>query len=83
LTLSPKEYNYRRFKMTRQATLKVTGMSCSGCAASVEKALKGVSGVSTAKVNLKAGKANVEYDPDKADEKKLADAVKKAGYGVG
>ncbi len=69
--------------MSKQTTLKVTGMSCSGCAANVEKALKGVSGVTAAKVDLKAGKASVEYDPAKADEKALASAVKKAGYGVG
>jgi copper ion binding protein len=69
--------------MAQQTTIKVTGMSCSGCAANVEKALKGVAGVSSAKVDLKAGKALVEYDPAKVDQKKMADAVKKAGYGVG
>jgi P-type Cu+ transporter len=69
--------------MSQRATLKITGMSCSGCAANVEKALKGATGVSAAKVDLKAGKVVVEYDPDKTSEKDLANAVKKAGYGVG
>jgi copper chaperone CopZ len=69
--------------MTKQAMLKVTGMSCSGCAANVEKALKGVDGVTKTTVDLKGGKATVEYDPAKTDEKSLAGAVKKAGYGVG
>jgi copper ion binding protein len=69
--------------VTKQATFKVTGMSCSGCAANVEKALKSVAGVTAAQVDLKAGKANVEFDPAKTDEKALANAVKKAGYGVG
>jgi copper chaperone CopZ len=58
-------------------------MSCSGCAANVEKALKGVTGVEAANIDLKAGKAIVEYDPSQTDEKALASAVKKAGYGVG
>jgi copper ion binding protein len=69
--------------MSKQATLKVTGMSCMGCAANVEKALKGVAGVSGAKIDLKAGKATVDYDPAKTSEKDLAQAVKKAGYGLG
>ncbi len=69
--------------MSKQTILKVTGMSCSGCSANVEKALIGVTGVSSAKVDLKAGKATVEYDPAKTNEKDLANAVKKAGYGVG
>jgi copper chaperone CopZ len=69
--------------MTKQATLKVTGMSCSGCAGSVERALKGVKGVSLAKVDLKGAKATVEYDPSIASEKDLAQAVTKAGYKVG
>jgi copper chaperone CopZ len=69
--------------MTKQATLKITGMHCSGCSANVEKALKGVKGVSAAAVDLKAGKATVDYDPSVAGEKELAGAVKKAGYNVG
>ena len=69
--------------MTKQAILKVTGMSCSGCAGNVEKALKAVAGVSKTAVDLKAGKATVEYDPAKTSEKDLAKAVKNAGYGVG
>jgi copper chaperone len=69
--------------MSKQTILKVTGMSCSGCSANVEKALKGVAGVSSVKVDLKGGKASVDYDPAKTTDKDLANAVKKAGYGVG
>ena len=69
--------------MNKPVTLKITGMSCSGCAANVEKALKGVAGVSSVTVDLKAKKAAVEYDPSKTNEKALAQAVKSAGYGIG
>jgi copper chaperone CopZ len=75
--------NEGRRKMTAQTTLKVIGMSCGGCAGNVEKALKGVAGVTKAAVNLKAGNALVEYDPEKVTEKDLAKAVKSVGYGVG
>ncbi len=69
--------------MAKQTILKVSGMSCSGCAANVEKALKGVTGVTSVRVDLKGGKAVIDFDPAKADERALASAVKKAGYGVG
>jgi P-type Cu+ transporter len=69
--------------MNTKSTFKVTGMSCAGCAGNVEKALKAVSGVSGVIVDLKGGKAIVEFDPAKADQKALAKAVKEAGYGVG
>jgi copper ion binding protein len=69
--------------MNKKTTIKVTGMSCSGCSARVEKALKNVAGVASADVDLKAGQASVEYDPARTNEKDLAKAVKDAGYGVG
>jgi copper chaperone CopZ len=69
--------------MTKQTILKVTGMHCTGCSSSVEKALKGMKGVSAAKVDLKAGKATVDYDPEAVNEKEMAAAVKKAGFGAG
>jgi copper chaperone CopZ len=69
--------------MTKQTTLKITGMHCAGCVASVEKALKGVNGVTSASVDLKAGKAVVDFDPALAAEKELTKAVKNAGFSAG
>jgi copper chaperone CopZ len=69
--------------MTKQATLKISGMHCSGCSSNVEKALKSVKGVSSATVDLKANKAVVDFDPALTGEKELVSAVKKAGYGAG
>jgi copper chaperone CopZ len=66
--------------MAEQTKLKVTGMHCAGCAANVERALKGVKGVNSAKVDLAANQASVEYDPSRTNPKALAEAVKKAGY---
>ena len=68
--------------MDKQITLRVTGMSCAHCSARVEKALKSVEGVSSAKVDLNAGEATVVYDPSKADEERLEQAVMGAGYNV-
>ena len=57
---------------------KVTGMTCAACSSRVEKAAKGVSGVTSCSVNLLTGDMLVEGG--NADE--LIAAVKKAGYGA-
>lgn len=55
----------------------VTGMSCAACSAAVEKAVKSVDGVESCAVSLLTNSMTVEGN---ADEKKIIDAVKKAGY---
>lgn len=59
--------------------LLIEGMSCASCVSRVEKALKGVSGVGNARVNLAERSALVtgQAEPDA-----LIDAVKRAGYGA-
>ncbi len=65
-----------------KVTLPISGMSCASCAATVEKALRKVSGVSSAAVNFAMEKATVEYDPAHVDRRALKAAVESAGYGV-
>lgn len=65
-----------------KVTLHITGMTCDHCAKAVNDALKSVSGVSKAKVNLKKNQAEVEYDPSRVPESKLTEAVVSAGYGI-
>jgi copper chaperone CopZ len=60
--------------------LKVTGMSCGGCAASVEKALLKVPGVVSAKVALHEGEAEVQHQS--ADVQAMTSALEKSGYGA-
>lgn len=50
------------------ASLRVEGMSCAACAASVEGALVAVPGVRSAAVSVVLGEARVEYDPALATE---------------
>ena len=57
----------------------VNGMSCAHCQAAVEKALMGVAGVATGKVNVKKKLAEVELWAEVSDEALLA-AVNDAGY---
>ena len=64
------------------ATLKIQGMTCNHCVMRVAKALKAVSGVQDAQVDLQKGEASVTYDDAAADQDKLSFAVVEAGYKV-
>ncbi|RAU22404.1 heavy metal transporter [Paramagnetospirillum kuznetsovii] len=59
------------------ATYRVTGMTCGGCARSVESAIKAVS--ADAKVVIDLGKAAVTVDG--ATEAQVKQAVDEAGFG--
>lgn len=62
--------------------LKVTGMTCGGCASNVTNALKAIPGVSEVTVSLPAGEATVQYDEQLTSPAHLKSAVKGVGYGV-
>ena len=59
----------------------ITGMTCSACAAHVEKAARSVPGVTEAQVNLLANKMTCEQADEKLTAQVIA-AVQKAGYGA-
>lgn len=56
----------------------VYGMSCQACALNVERAVKKISGVQSASVNLLAN--TLEVETDSVPEEIIIDAVKNAGY---
>ena len=69
--------------MTRQKSrLKISGMHCAACAQTIEKALVKAEGVDKAVVNFTTETAYIEYDDNKADEKKLSEIIKETGYNV-
>ena len=59
----------------------ITGMTCASCVVSVESALRAVSGVASADVNLATERATVRLDPA-TDIGGLVRAVERAGYGA-
>lgn len=66
---------------TAVCTLKVTGMTCGGCAAAVKSAAKKVGGVKDAKVSYEKGLAEVTYDPAKTSPNAIAQAItKRSGF---
>src|SRR3990172_7835331 len=66
----------------KTASVTVSGMTCASCVAHVEEALKGVKGVSDARVNLATSKATVEYVPLEASLAAMREAVDEMGYEV-
>lgn len=66
----------------KQIVLPVEGMSCAACVAHVEKALKGLEGVFEAKVNLMAGKATIDYNPDQIKIAHMSKAITDVGFEV-
>jgi len=62
-----------------QIILKVEGMTCNHCKMRTEKALQGVSGVESVKVDLAGKEAVVTGNAERA---KLVKAVTDAGYSV-
>jgi P-type Cu+ transporter len=62
--------------------IRVTGMHCATCVATVEKALRAVDGVYEVSVSLATEKAVVGYDPEKCTVQELDAAVTSAGYGI-
>jgi Cu+-exporting ATPase len=62
--------------------IPITGMTCANCAATVERVLKKLAGVSDARVNFASEQAAVTFDPREAGLVQLVDQVRRAGYGV-
>jgi copper chaperone CopZ len=60
----------------------VTGMTCNGCARTIERKLASTPGVSAASVDLENTRASVEYDEQRTDPAQLVLAVESLGYQV-
>ncbi len=65
-----------------EALLRLSGLHCAGCAAAVERALRGVVGVRDATVNAASQSARVWWDPARTGLPQVLDAVRGAGYGA-
>jgi Cd2+/Zn2+-exporting ATPase len=64
-----------------RTVVRVEGMDCASCAATVEKRVASLPGVASATVNFAAGRLDAEHDPG-LDLREIEKAVEDAGYGV-
>src|SRR5918999_5463189 len=65
-----------------RTVVRVEGMDCASCAATVEKRVTALPGMRRAVVNFAAGRLDAEHDPGLSLEE-IEKAVRDAGYGVG
>ena len=65
---------------TKTVTIKVEGMKCAKCSASVSKALKATEGVQEAQVSSEKGEAVIKYDDQKLTEAKLREVINSTGF---
>ena len=63
--------------------LPIEGMTCASCAATVQEALTGAGGVTSAGVNFATNKAAIEYDDAQTNVGQLIKTVREAGYNCG
>ena len=61
--------------------LPVEGMTCSACAARIEKTLNRLPGV-RASVNFASERASIQFDAARTEPAKLVDTIRKAGFSV-
>jgi copper chaperone len=66
--------------VTRSVKLRVKGMTCGGCATSVEKALKATDGVKQVRVSYERGTAVIKYDDQKVTVEQLQEVIKTTGF---
>lgn len=63
-----------------QATLKLQGMSCAGCANAIENAIRSVPGVDECSVNFGMEQASIQYHSSRTNLQQIQAAIADAGY---
>ncbi|MBX6329109.1 MAG: MerR family DNA-binding protein [Pseudolabrys sp.] len=66
----------------RTAIFKVDGMHCDGCARTIEALVATEPGVRKVTVSYKGREARILFEPGVANEDRLADVIRRAGYWV-
>lgn len=79
---SKKEVVYVSESQVQTVTFDIQGMTCSGCAATVENAAANVDGVLEAKASYEAGNATIKFDKSKTGKDLIAKAINQTGYTV-
>jgi copper chaperone CopZ len=70
------------FAATKTTTIRIAGMKCNQCSASVAKALKATAGVQGAVISSEKGEAVITYDDEKVTEAKLREVINSTGFKV-
>ncbi|MDO4288371.1 MAG: heavy metal translocating P-type ATPase [Eubacterium sp.] len=65
-----------------KTNFKIDGMSCTACAAAIERTVKKLPGVTDAVVNYTTEHLSVDHDPQAASPEAITEAIVKIGYGA-
>lgn len=65
---------------TKQISVTIGGMGCTGCANTIQNAIQDLDGVTEATVDLESDTATVTHDPEVVSSDHFKEAVEKAGY---
>ncbi|XP_010540786.1 PREDICTED: probable copper-transporting ATPase HMA5 [Tarenaya hassleriana] len=65
-----------------KAVFRVVGMTCAACAVSVENAVRRLSGVREAAVDVVNNRAQVLFDPTSVNAETIRNAIEDAGFGA-
>ncbi len=63
-------------------TFEIRGMTCAGCAISVEQSLGEIPGVQSVRASFEQGRAEIEYNPARVSLDQLRAAISNIGYEV-
>ena len=66
-------------EIAAKCVLKISGMSCTACVASIENKLPGLDGVEGVQVALISGKGTVSYDPNVISSEQILDKMASLG----
>ncbi len=64
------------------STFNITGMTCSACAARIEKGVGAMAGVAAANINFALGRLTVDYDPAAVTPDNIVAKIRDLGYDV-
>lgn len=59
---------------------KIEGMDCVSCALNIDMELEELQGVKSTNTNYAKSELEIEFDPEKVDEKLILEAIKKLGF---
>ena len=66
----------------KSVTLKIAGMHCEGCAATIKALVEREAGVKMASVSFAGSEAHILFDPAEIGEDRLTTAVERPGFRV-
>ncbi len=67
--------------MTRESTLRIPAIHCSGCASTVKRNLLALPGLSVTNVDHKAKQVRLSYDESEVSLEQIKDSLDEIGFG--